>query len=302
MQQGSQKPLCSGIILDRKQKFIKYDKSITTLEKIKENPISYSLKEVPIDTITVWDEAQARPLDDTGIDSLAKSIAEEGLQNPPMVQRNGNNSYLLMSGQRRLAALKRLGAKTIPVLILSKNSSCSIQDAKAVSIIENIHRKDMSISEMVTSCEFLAEKMGKTNAAKSLGINKATFREYLGFGIVPDKIRECVPKIISKRDAIRICKVITVESRMTELIERITKYDASQKKRYIDALEQIGGNATHSEILNLANSFRARQNLSLHISKSQAKGLSKISRENNMEPAEMAQIIVTDYLSRKGFK
>jgi len=271
------------------------------LQKIKENPISYSLKEVPIDTITVWEEAQARPLDDTDIDSLAKSIAEEGLQNPPMVQRNGSNSYLLMSGQRRLEALKRLGAKTIPVLILSKNSSCSIQDAKAVSIIENIHRKDMSTSEMASSCEFLAEKMGKSNAAKALGINRATLYGYLGFGVVPDGIKQMVPKILSKRDAVRICKVIQIESSVTELIERIKKYDTSQKNRYIDALEQLG-NAEHSEILKLANSFRARQNLSLHISKSQAKGLSKISRESNLEPAEMAQKIVTDYLSRKGFK
>jgi len=272
------------------------------LQKIKENPISYSLKEVPINTITIWEDAQARPLDDTDIDSLAKSIAQEGLQNPPMVQRNAPNSYLLMSGQRRLEALKRLGAKTIPVLILSKNSSCSIQDAKAVSIIENIHRKDMSISEMTTSCEFLAEKMGKTNAAKSLGITRRTFMEYLGFGIVPDKIRECVPKIISKRDAIRICKVITIPSKAIDTIQRITKYDSAQKKRYIDALEELGSKAKHEDVQKLANSFRARQNLQVKISKSQAKGLSKISRENNMEPAEMAQKILSDYLSRKGFK
>ena len=272
------------------------------MEKITQNPISYSLKEVPIDTITIWEDAQARTLDDTDIDSLAHSIAQEGLQNPPMVQRDGPNSYLLMSGQRRLAALKKLGSKTIPVLILSRNSSCDIQDAKAVSIIENIHRKDMTTNEMVTSCQFLAEKMGKADAAQALGINPATFREHLGFSIVPDSIREMVPKVLSKRDAVRICKVITVPSKATELVYRIKKYNASQKKRYLNALEQLGNNAQHSEIQKLANSFRARQNLSLKISKSQAKGLSKISRENNMEPAEYVQKMVTDYLLRKGFK
>lgn len=253
-----------------------------------------------MDAITVWDEAQARPLDDTDIDSLAKSILAEGLQNPPMVQRAGN-SYLLMSGQRRLAALKKLGAKTIPVLILSKNSACSIQDAKAVSIIENLHRKDMSTSEMASSCEFLAQKMGKANAAKSLGISMATLREYLGFGAVPDKIKEMVPKVISKKDAVRICKIISAESKVLDIIERIKKYDVAQKRRYIDALEQLGY-TEHSEIQKLANSFRARQNLSLKISKTQAKGLSKLSRENNLEPAEFAEKIVTEYLSRKGVK
>ena len=271
------------------------------MQKIKENPISYSLKEVPIDTITIWKEAQARTLDDTDIDSLARSIAQEGLQNPPMVQRNGNNSYLLMSGQRRLEALKRLGSKTIPVLILSKNSSCNIQDAKAASIIENMHRKDMTTNEMVASCQFLAEKMGKSEAAQILGIKPATFREYLGFAVVPDMVRDMVPQVLSKRDAIRICKVVTAPYKAIEIVERIKKYDSFQKKRYIDALEKLG-NAEHSDIQKLANSFRARQNLSLKISKSHAKGLSKISRENDMEPAEYAQKIVADYLARKGFQ
>jgi ParB family transcriptional regulator, chromosome partitioning protein len=272
------------------------------LAKIKENPISYMLKEVPIDTITVWDEAQARKLNDTDIDSLAKSIQSEGLQNPPRVQRNGPNSYLLMAGQRRLAALKKVGSHTIPVLISSKESECGIEDAKAISVIENLHRQDMSLSEMVTSCQFLVEKMGKTEAAKALGIKPQTLREYLGFGVVPDGIKEMVPKVLSRRDAIRICKVIVTPSKATETIQRISKLNGSQKKRYLDALEQLGSTAEHTEILKLANSFRARQNISMKLSKSQAKGLSKISRENNLEPAEFAQKIVADYLSRKGFQ
>ena len=272
------------------------------MQKIKENPILYQLKEVDIDTVTVWDEAQARTLDVTDIDSLAKSIQQEGLQNPPLVQKNGVNSYLLISGQRRLEALKRLGAKTIPILILSKNSSCGIGDAKAASIIENLHRKNMSVSDMTSSCQFLVEKLGKQDAAKVLGINSVTLREYLGFGMVPDKIKEMVPKTLSKRDAIRICKVVPVEFKATEIVKKISKYNASQKKRYLDALEQLGSTAEHSDIQKLANSFRARQNLSLKISKNQAKGLSKLSRESNLEPAEFAQNLLGDYLSKRGFK
>ena len=272
-----------------------------TMEKIKENPITYSLKEVPIEQVTVWEEAQARTLDDTDIDSLAKSIEQEGLQNPPMVQKNGQG-YLLMAGQRRLAALKKIGSKTIPVLVLSKNSSCDIQDAKAVSIIENFHRKDMSTYEMISSCQFLAEKIGKSETAKILGIKRGTLNEYLGFDAVPKIVKEMVPKVLSKRDAIRICKIVVTPSKAVEIINNTSKYDRFQKKRYLDALEQLGNNSTHAEILKLANSFRARQNLSLKMSKSQAKGLSKLSRENNLEPAEFAQKIVTDYLARKGFK
>ncbi len=271
------------------------------MEGIKENPIAYSLKEVPIDSITVWEEAQSRTLDRADIDSLARSIREEGLQNPPMVQRDGANSYLLMAGQRRLEALRKLGSKTIPVLILSRESSHDIEDAKAVSVIENLHRRDMSASEMAASCEFLAEKMGVAAASRALGVSRRTFREYLGYGAVPDKIREMVPKTISRRDAIRICRVVTVPSDALDVIQRISRYDHAQKKRYVDALEQLGSAAEHSEVQRLANSFRARQNVSLRFSKNQARGLSKLSREKNLEPGELAQKIVSDYLSRRGF-
>ncbi len=78
------------------------------------SPISYRLREIPIKYIKIWKDAQARKLDRDGIAELARSIKNEGLQNSPMVQKDGKNSYLLMSGQRRLAALKRLGAKKIP--------------------------------------------------------------------------------------------------------------------------------------------------------------------------------------------
>ena len=83
-------------------------------------PISYRLKEIPVKQIKVWKDAQARKLDRAGIAELARSIKNEGLQNPPMVQKESKDSYLLMSGQRRLAALKRLRAKKIPVLLLAQ--------------------------------------------------------------------------------------------------------------------------------------------------------------------------------------
>lgn len=51
-----------------------------------------------------------------------------------MVQKDGKNSYLLMSGQRRLAALKRLGAKKIPVL-LTNATKYDLEDAKAASVV-----------------------------------------------------------------------------------------------------------------------------------------------------------------------
>ena len=146
--------------------------------------ISYRLREIPLKSVKVWKDAQARKLDRKGITELARSIKTEGLQNPPMVQKEGKE-YLLMSGQRRLAALKRLKAKKIPALVLTRNAKYELDDAKAASVVENLHRKDMETREMALACAFLADKKGKSKAAQSLGISKIMFKKYHGFAGVP---------------------------------------------------------------------------------------------------------------------
>ncbi len=127
--------------------------------------ISYRLREIPINHIKIWKDAKAKKLDRVGIAELAKSIKNEGLQNPPMVQKESKNSYLLMSGQRRLAALKRLGAKKIPVLLLTNSTKYDLENAKAASVVENLHRNKMNRKDMTATCVFLSESIGKGKAA-----------------------------------------------------------------------------------------------------------------------------------------
>ena len=173
-----------------------------------QSPITYRLREIPIKQIKVWKDAQARKLDREGIAELARSIKNEGLQNPPMVQKESKNSYLLMSGQRRLAALKRLRAKKIPVLLLTNATKYDLENAKAASVIENLHRNKMNTSDMTSACVFLAESVGKSKAAQSLGISQQTLRKYLGFAAVPEILKQFVPKQLSRDDVTRLYQII----------------------------------------------------------------------------------------------
>lgn len=265
------------------------------------NAANYVLKTVPIDSITIWSDAQARDLDTDEIDSLVKSIKSEGLQHPLTVTREGR-TYKLLAGQRRLEALRRLGHDTVPVLLLDPERFSDVSDAKAVSVIENLHRKNMSAKDMAASCRFLVNNMGKANAARALGITRDTLRGHLGFDGVPDSVKALVPSYVSRRDAVRICKAVPHQEKAVQIIKKISKYDAARRSRYIEALEKLGGSADTSEVSKLANSFRARRNLSVRVSKSQARGLARLSREAGMEPAELAKKIVSDYLARRGIQ
>ena len=125
---------------------------------------------------------------------MQNQLKNEGLLNPPLVQKEGKNTFLLMSGQRRLAAMKRLGAKKIPVHVLTKQTAYDLENAKAASVVENIHRNDMNHKEIADSCKFLNEQMGKSAAAKSMGMSLPTLNKYLGFSGVPNRLRLLVPK------------------------------------------------------------------------------------------------------------
>ena len=260
--------------------------------------ISYRLKEIPIKQIKVWKEAQARKLDRENISELAKSIKNEGLLNPPLVQKENKNTFLLMSGQRRLAAMKRLGAKKIPVHILTKQTSYDLENAKAASVVENIHRNDMNHKEIADSCKFLTEHMGKSAAAKSMGMSPLTLNKYLGFAGVPDRLKALVPKQISRDEMTRLYLTIPNIKKAEQIVERVSKLESGLRKRYLQALSQ-SPKSSHQKLLKRAKNMRVKQNISIKLSKTNARKLASQSNKKEISPDEMAGKIITDYLKRK---
>ena len=261
--------------------------------------VSYRLKEIPIKKIQVWKEAQARKLDREGISELAKSIKTEGLQNPPMVKKE-RSLYLLMSGQRRLAALKRLGAKRIPVLVLTRKTEYDTPDAKAASVVENIHRKNMNVKDMADACAFLAQQMGKSKAAQSLGLSMSTFQKYHGFAGVPEKLKELVPKTISRDNATKLHQIIPDVSKAIKIAQQISELETQTKKRYLKVLAR-SPKLTHKKIMKKARSLALQQNISLRLSKRKTRGLLVQSHRQDVHPNQLANKIVSNWLDRRGY-
>ena len=260
--------------------------------------ISYRLKEIPVNQITIWKEAQARKLDREGISELAKSIKNEGLLNPPLVQKQGRNTYLLMSGQRRLAAMKRLGAKKIPVHLITKKTEYDLEDAKAASVVENIHRNDMNHKEIADACKFLTEQVGKSQAAKSMGMSTQTLNKYLGFAGVPEKLKELVPRQISRDEATKLHLIVPNVSKALRVVQKLAPLDPSLRKKYLTALAK-SPKSSHPKLLKSARQQLIRKNISLRLSKTTARKLARESNRNEISPDEMAGKIIASYLNKK---
>ncbi len=262
------------------------------------SPITYRLKEIPIKYIKIWKDAQARKLDREGIAELARSIKNEGLQNPPMVQKESKNSYLLLSGQRRLAALKRLGAKKIPVLLLTHSTKYDVHDAKAASVVENLHRNKMNTKDMTAACVFLTESVGKSKAAKSLGISSQTLKKYLGFAAVPDRLRQFVPKELSRDDCVKLYQVIPNPSKAVSVAEKIIPLDQKLRREYLKVLSR-SPKSSHLKLLKKAKSGLLQQRVVILLNKGNARKLRSLAVRKDVKVVEMADDILSDYLKRR---
>jgi protein gp37/ParB-like chromosome segregation protein Spo0J len=142
---------------------------------------------VPFDKIQVV----ARHRKDLGdIVSLAASIGDVGLINPLTV----DSEYILLSGRRRLEALKLLGWKDVPVHILDTENPTALEHD------ENVHRKPFAPSEAVSIGRAVEEiERTKAKERQRLGGRPGKGEEKRGAKLAPDskgKTRDKVSQIV----------------------------------------------------------------------------------------------------------
>jgi ParB/RepB/Spo0J family partition protein len=127
-------------------------------------------KEITIDLI--YKKENIRDEAESGLDDLAESIDEVDLIHPLVVRTVGDR-YELVSGHRRLIALRMQGAYSVPCII---RDDLTDEDVPFFQLIENTQRKQMSASELVrTFDEMKRTHPGLTNGqiAKRLGRSTA---------------------------------------------------------------------------------------------------------------------------------
>jgi hypothetical protein len=88
---------------------------------------------------------------------LTKSIRERGLFNPVTVIREGD-SFILVSGHRRVAAYKRMKKKYIPAFVKKRKSNSLIVDM----VHENLIREDLTPLEKANSIRLLLAQIEST--------------------------------------------------------------------------------------------------------------------------------------------
>ena len=107
---------------------------------------------------------------DEAIFRLADSIRNHGLIQPLTVRKT-EEGYELIAGERRLRALKMLGYKEAPCILVCADE----KNSAVLAITENLQRSDLNIFEEAEAISKLIDKWGVTQseAALRLGISQS---------------------------------------------------------------------------------------------------------------------------------
>ena len=124
----------------------------------KTTPDNKGLLLIPIEKI-FRDETQPRKeFDKEKLSELSLSIKKNGLIQPLIVTKKEIDTYTLVAGERRWRAAQIIDLKVLPSLLLPDDL-----DKDEISLIENIQREDLKISEEAMAYQKLINKNDYTH-------------------------------------------------------------------------------------------------------------------------------------------
>ena len=197
----------------------------------------YEFKQIDISKISLWAEVNVRTMNvEQGLDDLTGNIKQNGLQYPLLVKKDGEY-YLVFSGQRRFLACAKAGLRKIPCFVYG---NIDIDDARILSLSENLYRLTMETEDKARACKILLSKYNgdKQKVADALGVSSQTIKNYLGFNVLPREMKRMVgKKNMTASQAIKIYSKLSNESALKVAAElaRIPKRERKRRQSFFAA-------------------------------------------------------------------
>ena len=133
-----------------------------------ENKKNDGLLLIPIEKIFRDENQPRKEFDQEKISELAQSINKNGLIQPLILTKKDDGNYTLVAGERRWRAAQIANLKTLPALLLPTDL-----DKDEISLIENIQRENLKVSEEAQAYQRLIEKNNYTHDQLSKIVGKS---------------------------------------------------------------------------------------------------------------------------------
>lgn len=242
---------------------------LTTVEELLGVPATESSTEIDVDMIHVFKNHPFKVLDDEKMSDLVESIRVNGILSPVLVRPDGEDSYEMISGHRRMHAAKNVGLTMIPAIV----REMSDDEAVIYMVDSNIQREELLPSEKAFAFKMKLDAMkrqGKrTDLTSDQNVQKfQTSRDSLAseFGISGPQISryirltELIPDLLELVDNKRLQMTAAVEISYVdkEIQQWICEYiheNGNVKQNQIVILRQelLNGAITQSQLIDILN-------------------------------------------------
>ena len=150
----------------------KLGKGLSSLLGNKETIKNYSdnkgLLLIPIEKIFRDENQPRKEFDKEKINELAQSIEKNGLIQPLIVTKRNIDTFSLVAGERRWRAAQITKLRVLPSLLLPDDL-----DKDEISLIENIQREDLKVSEEAKAYMSLIKKNNYTHETLASIVGKS---------------------------------------------------------------------------------------------------------------------------------
>ena len=148
---------------------------------------SSAINQIPIDQIMPNPEQPRQVFDEEALEELATSIRELGIIQPLTLRSMDDNTYQIISGERRYRASLLAGLNSVPAYIRTANDS----EVTEMALIENIQREDLNAIEIALTFRKLIDQYHLTQERLSerIGKKRATIANFLRLLKLPAEVQ-----------------------------------------------------------------------------------------------------------------
>ena len=133
-----------------------------------ENKKDDGLLLIPIEKIFRDENQPRKEFDKEKIEELAQSINKNGLIQPLILTKKDDDNYNVVAGERRWRAAQIANLKILPALLLPSDL-----DKDEISLIENIQRENLKVTEEANAYQRLIDKNNYTHEQLSKIVGKS---------------------------------------------------------------------------------------------------------------------------------
>ena len=145
--------------------------------------------EVDLDKVFPNEKQPRLQIDEAKLDELAKSIKENGIIQPILVQTHADG-YRIIAGERRWRAAQRAGLLKVPVVVRDM-SGATDREVLQLALVENIQRENLNPVDEAVAYQRLTDEFGlsQEQIAAAVGKDRSSVANYIRLLKLSEEVR-----------------------------------------------------------------------------------------------------------------